>query len=230
MSKRNRVESYTTPSCNAYAVAEAFAAWVVNHAPADDHDDEFCIRYVSGHEHGTESAPGFHINAMTIRLQPYGFVAEANRAISAGEVVARIPATLMITPSIAMQSIWATKAKEAVDDANHVTPRLCMYLFLIAQRHANALERVKNQKTEQEPEEELQQQLDLRWGAYAQTFPAVFDDPIWWSPKEIQWLEGTNVLLTAKLKLKSLKKAFKRLIPKANQKFPQLFPSHVFNW
>lgn len=90
--------------------------------------------------------------------------------------------------------------------ASPLSPRGKFYCFLIAQRN----------------------QTTSFFGPYLRSLPLQYTTPFYWSPEELQWLEGTTLRNTVQSTLSSLTDEFNAYFPLLSDAFPELFASVKF--
>ena len=93
---------------------------------------------------------------------------------------------------------------------NPVSPRGKFYCFVIAQRNERNHEK-------------------SFFGPYLRSLPLRYNTPFYWSPHELQWLDGTNLQNAIRNTLSSLLDEYNTIFPLLSNAFPELFASISFD-
>jgi len=138
---------------------------------------------------------------------PFGRGVLANKTIQKGDIVLVVPATAMITPIVALESIktmFPGSEKEEFLLSLSQTNLMCLFLLL--------------EKTNS----------NSKWSTYIETLPNNFSTTIFWSKSELEELQSSTLKDFSLRKYTTIERQFHYLSPFFAEYFHHLNQSNVF--
>ena len=153
---------------------------------------------------GAVVAPG-----LRFRTGPHGLGGFATRDLPAGTTLLALPCARALNELTAAASdVGRAAAPLVAAHPGRLSGRSVLYLAMVADAADPA----------------------ARFHEYLASLPQRFDDPLWWSERELAQLAGTNLAAGVAFKRRWLRASFDALFPALHETHPALFPRPVFTW